>query len=650
MRRGDSQLEKAQMLASVKDTTLNLLVDDAIYTAIGSPFSNLITGYFEYHVNSHTLKVNSNVEPLFSLLIEKKEDDKKRKLFENESIEEILTTFAATKETQFTTELIISHTHKPWETFILKCNKVEKDDECYVCGLLIDITNRQKREMVDAQLDKLQALGQLTSGVSHDFNNQLNGILGYVALMKTMTEDLELLRYLDGIERAINHSTALTKQLLAFSHQSEHKKVNLDLVEIVNDIQSILEHTVDRRIAIDAQINVETCHIFGDSSQLHNAILNLCLNGRDAINGKGKISLILEKQQIDNLDDNLISTQLTPGEYAVLKVCDSGCGIAPELINKIFKPFFTTKQVGKGTGMGLAAVANTMKEHQGGVTIHSVVDKGTTFTLYMPLNVESEQMMNAEHIYKGTGRILLIDDELCNLEITHTLLESFGYDVVSCKNPEQAIEYYAKNPEAYDCILLDVIMPKMSGTEVFEALKLINPDSKVILLTGICEQSEVEFILRHGADAYVPKPVNQYALSYGVHKVLTTEAYEPNLLTLEQLMATETSLNLKAALSSIGNNVRLYLKVAHKFRKQFYMTVSHLSQLIEMNLPEALRTIHTIKGLASQLGADELYVYCKELEAGLANNLNVSSLVEIFNEEFIEVMDELARFEEIKTL
>ncbi|HAX73587.1 MAG TPA: hybrid sensor histidine kinase/response regulator, partial [Firmicutes bacterium] len=488
---------------------------------------------------------------------------------------------------------------------------------------------------------------QLTSGVSHDFNNQLNGILGYVALMKTMTNDRDLLRYMDGIERSVKHSTELTRQLLAFSHKSENKRINLDLNEVVKDIVSMLEHTFDRRISIESVVDKNDYFVLGDSSQLHNAILNLCINARDAISGQGKITLTLTQEQIDEIPKNLISTNVTPNQYAVLKVIDTGCGIEPRLINKIFKPFFTTKDVGKGTGIGLAAVADTLRSHNGAVTVDSSVGKGTTFTLYLPLNHGIDERMTEIDIRQGVGKIMLIDDEMCNLEITHALLESFGYDVVSFSNPKKAIEYYAQTPEEFDCVLLDVIMPYLSGAEVFEALKLINPDCKVILLTGVSERLELDFVLRHGVDAYVPKPVDQYTLSNGLYTVLNPKPFSAKPISMGRLKEVDTSLNLEYALGCIGFNVRLYLKIAHNFRKQFYLTVERLPQLAENNMPEAIRMVHTIKGLSAQLGADELYEYGRELEAALKDDNNYQDLLPIFLEEFIEVTDELAKIESI---
>lgn len=604
---------------------------------------HLAYGFFEYRVSDRIWYVNSVVEQLLEFELG---TQKSKSLFNNESLNEMIETFLLSPDTELTQDLLIRHKHQPWETLVLKCEKVI-DDKGEVCvrGLLLDVSFKKKHDLIDSQLQKLQALGQLTSGVSHDFNNQLNGILGYVALMKSMTNDETLLRYMDGIERSVRHSTELTRQLLAFSHKSENKRMNIDLVQIVKDTVNMLKHTVDRRIKIDLNIAPDEYFVLGDESQLNNAILNLCINARDAIKGQGCIELTLTHRQLDEIPGNLLNTNITPNNYAVLKVKDTGCGINEKLMPKIFKPFFTTKDVGKGTGMGLASVVETLRTHNGALEVDSVVGKGTTFTIYLPINHGIEEFVNEESVPRGVGNILLIDDELSNLEITEALLESFGYSVNAFSDPKQAIKHYAKTFSQYDCILLDVIMPGMSGVDVFKAIKLINTDAKVILLTGVSERLELDFVLRHGVDAYVPKPVDHYTLSNGVYSVLNSKPVEVKPMKAEQLIEMSSMLNISYALERIAGNARLYLRIAHNFRKHFYMIVEQLPQLIESNIEEAIRIVHTIKGLAAQLGADELYEYSRELESALKDSEAYEDILSIFIEEFMEVMDELARIE-----
>ena len=626
----------------------SLQLNSSLDTKIGTndwylQLLSLSHGFFEYRVSERVWYVSKVVQQLLEF---EPDAQQSKSLFNNESVNELIDTFLLSPDTELTQELVIRHKHQPWETLLLKCEKViDSKGDVIVRGLLLDLTFKKKQDLIDSQLQKLQALGQLTSGVSHDFNNQLNGILGYVALMKTMTNDDTLLRYMDGIERSVRHSTELTRQLLAFSHKPENKRMNIDLVQIVKDTVNMLKHTVDRRIKIELNIEPDEYFVLGNESQLNNAILNLCINARDAIKGQGTIELTLMHRQLEEVPNNLLNTTITPNDYAVLEIKDTGSGIEPSLMSKIFKPFFTTKDVGKGTGMGLASVVDTIRSHSGAIELDSVVGKGTTFTLYLPINHGIEEFVNEESVPRGVGKILVIDDELSNLEITQALLESFGYSVTAFSDPKQAINHYAKTFNQYNCILLDVIMPGMSGVDVFKAIKLINNESKVILLTGVSQRLELDFILRHGVDAYVPKPVDHYTLSNGVYSVLKSKSLTPKPIKAEHLIEMSSMLNISYALERIAGNTRLYLRIAHNFRKHFYMVKEQLPQLIDSNIGEAIRKVHTIKGLSAQLGADELYEYSKELESALNSNEPHEDSLSIFMEELMDVMDELANIE-----
>ncbi|MBQ1769277.1 MAG: response regulator [Turicibacter sp.] len=626
----------------------SLQLNSSLDTKIGTndwylQLLSLSHGFFEYRVSERVWYVSKVVQQLLEF---EPDAQQSKSLFNNESVNELIDTFLLSPDTELTQELVIRHKHQPWETLLLKCEKViDSKGDVIVRGLLLDLSFKKKQDLIDSQLQKLQALGQLTSGVSHDFNNQLNGILGYVALMKTMTNDDTLLRYMDGIERSVRHSTELTRQLLAFSHKPENKRMNIDLVQIVKDTVNMLKHTVDRRIKIELNIEPDEYFVLGNESQLNNAILNLCINARDAIKGQGTIELTLMHRQLEEVPKNLLNTTITPNDYAVLEIKDTGSGIEPSLMSKIFKPFFTTKDVGKGTGMGLASVVDTIRSHSGAIELDSVVGKGTTFTLYLPINHGIEEFVNEESVPRGVGKILVIDDELSNLEITQALLESFGYSVTAFSDPKQAIKHYAKTFNQYNCILLDVIMPGMSGVDVFKAIKLINNESKVILLTGVSQRLELDFILRHGVDAYVPKPVDHYTLSNGVYSVLKSKSLTPKPIKAEHLIEMSSMLNISYALERIAGNTRLYLRIAHNFRKHFYMVKEQLPQLIDSNIGEAIRKVHTIKGLSAQLGADELYEYSKELESALNSNEPHEDSLSIFMEELMDVMDELANIE-----
>jgi len=614
----------------------------------------LAMGFFEYDVSESIWYVNTMAKSLLSLHDSEKEVV--GSLFENDSLDIVVMDFLQGKKLQLTREILVRKKNKPWEKFLIRGDKAyDSEGRPKIRGAIFDVTHKASNDLVDTQLQKLQSLGQLTSGVSHDFNNQLNGILGYVTLMKNMVGTPKLLHYLEGIERSVSHATALTRQLLTFAHKSVEEYVNVDLSQIVQDTFNMLTHTIDKRIKLNLTIEEEEeeeeeeegFNVIGDASLMNNAILNLCLNARDAIPSKGEITLTLKRRYVDALPNNVLNGSLMAGKYAVIEVRDTGYGMDEELQKKIIRPFFTTKGVGKGTGMGLAQVVEALQKHHGALTIDSKVGAGSAFTVYLPLIRGFEEDFSASEQSAYSGRILLIDDELSNLEITTALLNGCGYSVKPFSNPKEAVEHFARHEKEYDCILLDVIMPEMSGIEVFKAMKLINPHIKIVLLTGVTNPFELDFILRQGGDAYLTKPIDHNQLSRTVFEVINSETVPRKPVSAQKLIETATIFNVERSLERIAGNVGLYLKIALRFRKEFYTIVEQFPQLIESNRVEAIRKVHTIKGLAAQVGADELAMYAEDLEADLNAGKTSEELQELFLEEFVDVADELLRMEKV---
>ena len=602
------------------------------------------TGFFEYDVPGDAWYVTEKVKPLLSVW------DKKgvASLLEYQSLDGIVAEFLQNPQMELVSELSLCHKDIPWETFLIRGERtVDTSGRPKVRGMVFDVSKKMIDDGMNSQLQKLQSLGQLTSGISHDFNNQLNGILGYVALMKNSVEDAKIMQYLDGIDRSVKYATSLTRQLLSFAHKAVSDDTIVDLPQIIEDTHTMLRHTVDKRIKIDIEMEENDFRVAGNSSKIYNAILNLCLNARDAIKNHGKIRVTLKKEFKNMIPNNLLGTTILPGQYAVITVTDSGIGMDESLLRKALNPFFTTKNVGKGTGMGLPQVQETVKEHNGAMTIESRLGYGTTFTIYLPHIQGVEIMECPEMETMHSGKILLIDDEPSNLEITSSLLEGYGYSVKSFSNPMAAVSHFSQFRENYDCILLDVIMPDMSGIEVFKAVRAIDPAINIILLTGVTDPFELDFSLRQGGDAYLAKPIDHNQLSRTVYNVINTHTLSPKTIKAEDLVQKITSLNVRQSLDRIAGNTGLYLKIALNFRKEFYTIVEQLPQLIETNRVDAIRKVHTIKGLAGQIGADELAIYAGDLESGLtASGTDArEELQEIFYGEFIDVADELLRLE-----
>jgi len=605
---------------------------------------NFATGFFEYNLNQDCWYVSPGAKGFLSDGTAVKAEV--GSMFENDYLDTIVKGFLEGNKTQLVREILVRHKNKPWEKFLIRGERlVDSAGQPKIRGMIFDVSNKGYNDLVDTQLQKLQSLGQLTSGVSHDFNNQLNGILGYVTLMKNSLADSKMMQYLEGIERSVSHATSLTRQLLTFAHKAVEDHANVDLAQTIKDTYNMLTHTIDRRIKLVLDVEEKDFNVIGDASLMNNALLNLCLNARDAIENQGEIRITMKQGYVDALEGNVLNTPLMSGNFAIIEIRDTGVGMDEALKKKILAPFFTTKGVGKGTGMGLPLVMEAVQKHKGALTIDSEVGVGSVFTLYLPLIRGFEEQKSTSETSQYNGRILLVDDELSNLEITAALLEGYGYSVTPFIDPKKAVAHFAAHSADYDCILLDVIMPDMSGIEVFKAVKLIKPDVRVVLLTGVNNPFELDFTLRQGGDAYLTKPIDHQLLSQTVFEVINNEAIPPKPVNAQKLMEIATIFNVERSLERIAGNAALYMKIASRFRKEYYSIVDQFPQLLASNRVEAIRKVHTIKGLAAQVGADELAIYAEELEASLHAGSESDDLQGIFLEEFVDVADELLRVE-----
>ncbi len=384
-----------------------------------------------------------------------------------------------------------------------------------------DVTDKIKLEEQLRQAEKMQVIGQLAGGIAHDFNNQLMGILGYADLLQNKTSDPLLTKYARMIGSAARHSADLTQQLLTFARKSQLILTCVDIHSLITDTVSMLEHTLDRRIHIEVDLQADNPVVNGDPGQLQNALLNLCLNSRDAMPRGGIIEIRTGLCALRKSDTSKILPQLEPGKYIKLIIKDSGSGMDQKTKSRMFEPFFTTKETGKGTGMGLPTVFGTITSHKGGINVESSPGKGTTFTIYLPVSsayypdqlssTQTEQLQTA-------GRILLIDDDLVVRELLTELLKEHGYEVEAFTDGNSAVAYYEKYPDQCDLVILDMIMPTINGSEVFGELKNIQPNVKVLLISGYSYQ--IEQLLNLGAIDYIPKPVTANILLDKISQVL----------------------------------------------------------------------------------------------------------------------------------
>ncbi len=375
------------------------------------------------------------------------------------------------------------------------------------------------------QSEKLQAIGQLAGGIAHDFNNQLAGIVGYADILREeLSDNIKLASYTDNILLASKRASDLTTQLLAYARKGNFISVTINLHKIVKEIVDLLQHTIDKRIVIKQHLNAQKPFTYGDPSQIQNAIMNLILNARDAILDGGEIILSTEHVFLNEEFCRKTSYEIKAGKYILLSVSDNGSGMDMETQFRMFEPFFTTKIQGKGTGMGLAAVYGTIKTHDGAILVNSELARGTTIKIYLPYYIKEEEKIENNRInkkaIKGIARILIVDDEPLILEPCSSMLEKLGYTVTSSKNGKEAVEYYHNNWKNIDLVILDLMMPEMSGKTAYRKMKDINPNIIVLLSSGYSISGEAQFILDEGANGFIQKPFRKSELSNRIAQIL----------------------------------------------------------------------------------------------------------------------------------
>ena len=391
-------------------------------------------------------------------------------------------------------------------------------------GVIQDITLRKNLEKELLQAHKMEAVGTLSGGVAHEFNNILGVILGNAELaLSDISRDESLTHFFDEIKKASLRGKDIVSQLLSFSRRDEHSMQSLKMDKIVNDAIIFLRASLPSTIQFNQSIQ-KNCHpIVGDPTQIHQILINLCNNAAHAMESSGgKLSIKLENVFMTKpLRSQNIS--ILPGEYVRLMVSDTGEGISEDIIDNVFNPFFTTKAVDKGSGMGLAVVHGIMKAHEGIIKIYSRVNEGTTCECYFPRGKVSQVQDNepANHIQTGSSEtILLVDDDQHLVTLGEQILTRLGYQAITETNPEKALEYFKENFEHIHLVITDMTMPEMTGDKLIEKLREIKPDVKAIICTGYSSRLDNMNVGSTGAKACLMKPFEISGLAKTIRMVL----------------------------------------------------------------------------------------------------------------------------------
>jgi two-component system, cell cycle sensor histidine kinase and response regulator CckA len=406
----------------------------------------------------------------------------------------------------------------------------DKGDLTNVVNHWVDITKREQAEKTKTQLEiqlqqsqKMESIGTLAGGIAHDFNNLLYPIIGFAEMLKEdLPQDSPEHEMAQEVFNAGRRGGELVKQILAFSRQSEHKLSPVRFQKILTEVCKLTRSTIPSDTEIHQDIQMDCGLVMAEETQLHQIAMNLITNAYHAVEKtSGEISIQLKEIILDN--DDLKESPLQPGQYVTLSVSDNGVGIPREIRNNIFEPYFTTKEKGKGTGLGLAVVYGILTEHKGDIKVYSEEGKGTTFNVYLPLMKKSDETISTEKILNkltGTERILLVDDEESVVRLEKQMLERLGYNVSALSNSLEALEAFNSIPDGYDLVISDMTMPNLTGDELAQKLMSIRSDIPIIICTGFSERINKEQAEANKIKGFLMKPVVKSEMAQMVRKVL----------------------------------------------------------------------------------------------------------------------------------
>jgi PAS domain S-box-containing protein len=392
-----------------------------------------------------------------------------------------------------------------WVEFNLKRTSINGQD----CLLAIarDIARRKQLEEHLQRRSKLDAISELAGGIAHDFNELLAKIIGGANILSLgATADSPVRENAESIQKAAEEAVELTRELTSFSQTNKPPLTSLDMHSLITETASVLKRKLGENISLLTDLNAADPQVTGNEDQLRQTILNLGLNARDAMAQEGG-ELTITTEIVD-LDADYCREHMDspPGRYLMLALTDTGCGIPKENQAQIFDPFYSTKKLTKSTGLGLAMVYRTVRNHGGTVQVYSEVDYGTTFRIYLPSTNQSHLPANNFAANGNSGRLLVIDDEELALHVAEQMLRTLGYTVTSFLKPSEAIAHYQEHQAEIDLVLVDFIMPEMNGDKCFQALRALNPEAKVFLTSGYALDSQTRTILQQGFEGFLPKP------------------------------------------------------------------------------------------------------------------------------------------------
>ncbi|MFQ3598225.1 MAG: PAS domain S-box protein [Chloroherpetonaceae bacterium] len=393
--------------------------------------------------------------------------------------------------------------------------------------VLIVNTDITEKKQLEAQLfrnQRVENIGMIASGIAHDMNNVLTPIMASLEMLKQQLNDEKSRKRISMLESSAHRGKALMEQILLFARGQEGEMSVLDLRQVIKDIANLIEQTFPKNISVVVSVERNLSLIMGDSTQLHQVLLNLVVNARDAMPNGGKITISLAPVSVSAADART-NIDATPGNFLLLTVSDTGTGIPQEHLDKIFDPFFTTKPEGKGTGLGLSTVLSIIRAHKGFVEIDSTESVGTSFKLYLPASVGTVSTGGSSFVGLGAGKgkgeaILVVDDDEAVGEVAAELLQNDGYTTLLAKNGEEALALFTEHYRDIRLVLTDMVMPKMDGASLIRSLRAVQPNVKVVAMSGLMDKEKLMKMAGVQAGAFITKPFTGETLLQTTRRIL----------------------------------------------------------------------------------------------------------------------------------
>lgn len=393
----------------------------------------------------------------------------------------------------------------------------------YILIINTDITEKHRTEEQLLRAQRMESIGTLAGGIAHDFNNILSPILMSVGMLQAKTRDPEMIRWLELIRQSSERGASLVQQVLTFARGMSGDRVSVQLKHIIKDLIKVLDETLPKSITVKQNVDPELWVISADPTQLHQVLMNLCINARDAMPSGGSLTLSAMNVTIDE-NYSRMNIDAEPGRYVLVTVNDTGGGMTNDVQKRIFDPFFTTKEIGKGTGLGLSTAITIVKSHGGFINVYSEPQKGTQFSVYFPADPTTDMGANDETVPvmpSGKGEmILLVDDEENIRQVTQAALESSGYVVATANDGTEAISIFAQRHDEIAVILTDMAMPFMDGIAMIRAARKIDPNVRVIAMSGLISADQAAELTELNVKMRLPKPFTAEELLNAVSDIL----------------------------------------------------------------------------------------------------------------------------------